>query len=115
VALRDDLLELEQGFWTQGADYYRAHLDDHVLVAFGGMASVMSRDAVVSTVHGNRWNSPEIAAKGFLEPAPGVALLTYAARATKQDGTAYAATVTSGYARRGEDWKMVFHQQTPAG
>lgn len=115
MALKDDLLELEQGFWTQGADYYRAHLDDHVLVAVGEMASVMSRDAVVSTVRGSRWHSPEIASKGLIEPAPGVALLTYAAKATKQDGTAYAATVTSGYARRGQDWKMVFHQQTPMG
>ena len=31
----------------------------------------------------------------------------------RADGKLCSALVSSGYVRRGQDWKMAFHQQTP--
>ena len=31
------------------------------------------------------------------------------------NGEAYAALVSTGYVRRDDGWKMMFHQQTPLG
>jgi hypothetical protein len=42
-----------------------------------------------------------------------IALLTYRASAVRGQDEPYAARVSSGYVKRGADWKMMFHQQTP--
>jgi hypothetical protein len=109
----EDILQLEKGFWTEGADFYRQHLDDDCLIAFVGMAGVMGRDQIAATAQGPRWRDVEIALKGIVEPAPGVAILSYEAKATRADGAPYAAQVGSGYVKRDGDWKLAFHQQTP--
>ena len=43
----------------------------------------------------------------------GLAILSYEARATRSNGEPYSALVSTGYARRDDGWKMMFHQQTP--
>ena len=62
---------------------------------------------------GDRWRDLSMDVKGFLEPAPGVAIFTYQVRATRKTGEPYAAVVSSGYVKRNGAWKMAFHQQTP--
>lgn len=113
-ALETRLLDLERRFWTGDADFYRRHLDDSCLVAFTGMASVMSREAVAGTVKdGERWREVTLEPKGMVEPAAGVAILTYRAAATRATGEPYAAIVSSGYVRRANAWRLTFHHQTP--
>jgi hypothetical protein len=111
----ETLLALESGFWTEGAEFYGAHADAQCLVAFGDMAGVLAREELVGTVGaGPRWQKPDLKIKGFLEPTPGFALLTYEAHAEKVDGSrSYDALVTSGYVRRDGAWKLAFHQQSP--
>ena len=113
-SLETRLLDLERKFWTGDADFYRKNLDDSCLVAFTEMTGVMSRDAVAETVKdGNRWRDLALEPKGMVEPAAGVAILSYRAEATRASGEAYAAIVSSGYIRRGNAWRMTFHHQTP--
>lgn len=50
---------------------------------------------------------------GVLQPADDIAILTYRARADRGEDERYRALVSSGYVRRGGEWKMAFHQQTP--
>jgi hypothetical protein len=111
-----DLLALERQFWTAGADFYREAVDDRCLLAFTGMAGVLYRDQVASTVgEGQRWTDLIIDEMGYLRLRDDVAVLSYKASARRPGGDFYRALVSSGYVRRPGGWKMAFHQQTPLG
>ena len=114
----DNLLALERQFWNGDAAFYRQHLDDTCLVAFTQMSGAFDKSDIAATVKdGTRWRDVDLKIKGIIEPAPGVAILTYWASAKRPDGAPYEALVSSGYVKRGQGgepaWKMVFHQQTP--
>jgi len=117
TATEKDLLALEKKFWTGDTKFYQDNVDDSALIAFGpDMAGVMSNKEIASSAgQGNRWKNLDIKLKGLIEPADDVAILSYEAHATRSNGQAYAALVSTGYARRDDGWKMVFHQQTPLG
>jgi len=109
-----DLLEIERRFWTGGEDYYRDHVDTLCLVAFTEMSGLMSNPDIAATVkEGRRWTKLDIDSKGFLQPTGDTAILTYEARAERATGEPYRAIVSTGYVRRSDGWKMMFHSQTP--
>lgn len=111
MALQDELIVLERGFWTEGADYYRMHVDRSCLIAFAEMAGIYDADSIAKTVQGARWTDLRIEPVGFMRLADGAAILCYEASATRE-GEPYRALASSGYVRREDVWKMVFHQQT---
>ena len=114
MATKDDFLPLEKQFWTGNADWYRKNLDDSCLVAFTEMSGLYGKEDIAATIKDEaRWRNLDLSVKGFLEPAPGVAILTYEAHATRANGEDYAALVSSGYVKRNGSWKMAFHQPTP--
>src|SRR5262245_64614429 len=107
-------LVLEERFWSEGAAFYRANLDDPCLCAFPELAGLLSREQVASSVpDGSRWKELVIEPQGYRSLGEGAAVLTYRARAKRADGTPYEALVSSAYVRRGDGWKLAFHQQTP--
>lgn len=111
--VRDNVLAIERGFWTGDAEFYRQHLDDVCLTAFAEMAGTYRSDEIAGMItEPDRWRDIDIDPKGFLEPAPGFAVLTYEVRATRRNGEPYAAVVSSGYVMRNGRWRMVLHQQT---
>lgn len=77
------------------------------------MAGVSSRESIAEQADANRWQGLDIEVEGFLQPTDDVALLTYRASAVRGKNAPYDARVSSGYVRRGGNWKMMFHQQTP--
>jgi hypothetical protein len=110
----DELLELERGFWTGDADFYKANADTECLVAFPGMAAAMGNADLAATVTDpKRWKSVEMDVKGMVQPGTDVAVLTYEAHAMRNDGEPYEALVSSGYVRRLDGWKLMFHSQAP--
>lgn len=117
MSTKSELLPIERSLWTDGPEAYRRNVDERCLVAFTEMAGVSSRDEIAATVtDGPRWRDLEIEVEGLVEPAPDVAVITYEARAVQgEDGDErrYHALVSSGYVRREDGWKLVFHQQTP--
>ena len=115
TATEKDLLALEKKFWTGDSKFYRDNVDDSCLIAFGAdMAGVMSnKDVAASAKDGNRWRNLELELKGLIEPSDDVAILSYEAHATRGNGEPYSALVSTGYAKRDDGWKMMFHQQTP--
>ena len=117
TATERDLLALEKKFWTGDTKFYRDNVDDTCLVAFGARwpASMSNKDVAATAKDGNRWQDLEIELKGLIEPADDVAILSYEANATRSNGEPYAALVSTGYAKRDNGWKMMFHQQTPLG
>ena len=99
MGLKDRLFAIEEGFWTGGEEYFRAHRDEDCALAFpqmaGGCSPVRTKD------------------RGFLHPIDDLAMLDYEAHAVRADGEPYRALVSTGYVRRGDGWKMAFHSRTP--
>jgi len=114
MPLEQDLVRLERGFWTEGGEYYREHVDDECLLAFTEMAGLHSNDEIAGMNPGaGNWKDVHLDAKGLVELSGEAALLTYEVEAKRKDGEPYRALVSTGYVKRGGEWKMAFHQQTP--
>ena len=113
-AIEKDLLALEKKFWNGDEKFYREHLDASCLIAFADMSGLMGNADIAATVKdSNRWKKLDIEEKGFLQPSDDIAMLTYEAKAVRGTGEPYAAIVSSGYVKRDNGWKMMFHAQTP--
>ena len=116
MALQDDLFGIEEGFWLKGAAHFRDHLDERCLLAFpqaGEMHGLFDRETVAATATpDNRWRDLTMGHRQLLELGE-VAVISYRADVTRADGEPYAALVSSGYVRRGSDWKLAFHQHSP--
>lgn len=114
TANKQELLDIERGFWTGDSAFYEAHVDTECLVAFPGMAQAMTNAELAATARiPNRWHDLHIKLKGMVEPGSDIVMLTYEARATRENGEPYAALVSTGYVHRVNGWKMMFHSQTP--
>ncbi len=113
-SINKDLLALEKKFWTGDEAFYRENADASCLVAFAEMSGVMpNKDLAATAKDGNRWKKLDIEEKGMVQPSDDVAILTYQANAVRENGDAYAAIVSTGYVKRNDGWKMMFHSQTP--
>lgn len=65
MALEQDLLSIEKGFWTQGGDYYRDHVDEECLVAFEDMAGLHSNEEIADMNPGaGNWTGRQDAGEG---------------------------------------------------
>jgi hypothetical protein len=114
MSLEDELFTLEEAFWPGDAAFYRAHLDEHCVIAFTEMAGLMGKEQIAGMIKdGQRWRDLKLTRKGFLAPTREVAIITYEINATRENGAPHKAHVSSVYVDRGGDWKMAFHQQTP--
>lgn len=114
MANKNELLDLEKGFWTGDAAYFKANADTKCLVAFPQMAQTMSNaDLAKTATDPSRWRDLDIELKGIVEPGSDIVMLTYEAHATRENGEPYAALVSTGYVHRVNGWKMMFHAQTP--
>ena len=115
----DELFEIEQGFWLEGEDFFRDHLDSECLLAFpqaGEMHGVFPRNQVAATAtQSNRWRDLEMGDRRVVRLGDGVAIISYRADVTRADGVPYVALVSSGYVRRDGEWKLAFHQHSPLG
>jgi hypothetical protein len=113
-SIEDDLFSLEEKFWPGDAQFYRTHLDERCIVSFTEMAGVMSKEQIAGMIkEGQRWRDLHLMRKGFYQPTADVAILTYEMSATRDSGAPYRVNVSSAYVRRGDGWKMAFHQHTP--
>lgn len=98
MALEQDLLRLEKGFWTEGGDYYRAHVDEECLLAFTEMAGVHSNEEIAGMNPGaNNWRDIDLDEKGCVQLSDDAVVLTYEVNATRSSGEPYKALVSTGY------------------
>jgi hypothetical protein len=114
TANKQELLDLEKGFWTGDSAFYAANADAECLVAFPQMAQAMTNaDLAKTATKPNKWRDLDIRMKGMVEPGSDIVMLTYEAHAVRENGEPYAALVSTGYVHRADGWKMMFHSQTP--
>ena len=113
-AIEKDLLAIEKKFWTGDEKFYREHVDTSCLVAFTEMSGLMSnRDLAATAKDGNRWKKLDLESKGLVRPTDDIAILTYEAKTERVTGEPHHAIVSTGYVKRSDGWKMMFHSQTP--
>ncbi|MGE0227554.1 MAG: nuclear transport factor 2 family protein [Dehalococcoidia bacterium] len=115
MTLIDELLEIERGFWNATRDprYYREHMADDGVAIFG--IGVMDKDEAIASTSApqmSEWTDVELSHARLIELGDDHAALVYQGRA-KRDGEPYAANSTTVYARRGGEWRLVVHQQSP--
>lgn len=112
MSLQSELMKAERDMWEGGPDAYLEHVDDRCLVVFTGKSEVMSREDIARTAQEGRWRDVEIEPKAFIQIEPEVASVAYDCQAVNDKGEAYHALVGSTYVKRGDEWKLAFHQQT---
>ena len=109
---KDDLLEIEKGFWHEGADYYEQHITDNAVFVFPGMR-LGKEDGVAAADAAPRWDELEIMDTQLVEISEDAAVLTYHATGQREGDEPYNGNVTTVYRMVDGEPKMVFHQQTP--
>jgi hypothetical protein len=118
MTLQDELLELEELFWTGGPEVWARHCDATCLVAFAEMSGPMSREYIGRLAEEGRWHDLAMLPRGIVPMGEDFVILTYEASAVRrgeagQPPAAHHAVVSSACRRGPEGWKLVFHQQTP--
>lgn len=110
--LIDELLPLERALAAGGGDAYRARLSaDAILVVPG---QVLDRDAAIAAMDASDgWDAFGMDEPRALALGDHGAVLTYTFTGRRGD-LKYRAVLASTY-RREDEWRLVFHQQTPLG
>ncbi len=117
MSLHDQLLDIERTLWTGDPVIYQRTLIEEAVLVFGGTGPI-GRDAAIEAIRkqaadGDSWTDVHIDDAITLSLDANAALLTYRASASRRSGHLQV-LATSDYVRRGDDWKLVLHQQTPA-
>ena len=94
--------------------YYEKLLDDAVVMMLPGGIEMRSAKAVLDSFSERPWDWFKIDDENVINLDTGIRLMTYRVSAQRQGEEIYRALVSSIYHRKNDDWKLVFHQQTPA-
>ena len=109
--LYDDVLHIERQLGSGSVDAYRRHLADDALMVLP--SGVLDRDECLAAIEAAPgWDELEISDARTVPLGTDSAILTYAWRSRRGDFT-YTALMSSVYARRAGEWRLVLHQQTP--
>jgi hypothetical protein len=113
------LYQLERSLWTNDPKVYHDSLRDDALLLFQE-TGVITRDTAVAAIHeenreNRRWAEVRFSDQRVLSPTPDTRVLIYKATARwNYEQNPITVLCSSIYALHSGDWKLVFHQQTPA-
>ena len=115
----EELVALERAGWDalcspQGADHYREHLADGALMAFpfGVLDRAQALEAIASAPP---WSSYAMTGPRVVRLGEDAAVVVYAVTAQRAGSPPFTAVLSSTFVRHGEQWRLAFHQQSPAG
>ena len=109
--ITEQLLAYEHALATGRGDAYRARLAPDALVVVPGY--VLDRDATIQAMDASPgWDAVDLAGASARALGADGAVLTYTFTGRRGDDE-YRAVLSSAYARRDGDWKLILHQQTP--
>ena len=115
--MRHTLLDLEsQGVeaLTSGraAAFYRDCMTENALMVVPGF--VVDKAMFLQSIGSEpAWTSFKIEDPRVVELTPDSAVVLYRARGIRPGQKEYVAQMSSTYVKRGEVWKLAYHQQTP--
>ncbi len=108
------LWELEERFWTGGADSARKMTANGAVFVFPYPAGILQGDALWREKDvAQRWRSVVMSERHVTRNGD-VAVLAYRVSAERDGQPIYEALCTSAYLKDGESWLRLTHQQTPA-
>ncbi|MEX1660739.1 hypothetical protein AB4874_03625 [Thioclava sp. 15-R06ZXC-3] len=110
----DTLWEMEERFWTQGADGARQMTAKNAIFVFPYPAGILQGDALWREGEvAQRWRSIEMSERVF-SSKDDIAVLAYRVSGERRDEPIYEALCSSTYLRDDGSWLRLSHQQTPA-
>lgn len=115
MGTREAVLELERRLWNADREFYREILSEDAVMVFPEPTGVLERSAVLESLTGaDRWDRVEFDDERLIEVADGTVQLIYRAVGERsEDGSEYAAFITTTYVEANGSWRLVSHQQTP--
>ncbi len=115
----EELTGLERQGWdalsTDGeaaGDFYDRVLDERAVMLLPGGMVLEDRASMVESMSGQAWSRYALEDMRCSRPTADTGLVTYGVVA-ERGGQEYSALMSSLYVRRGDGWKLAFHQQTP--
>jgi hypothetical protein len=109
----DTLWDLEERFWTQGADSARHATAKGAVFVLPYPAGILQGDALWREKDvAQRWRSVEMSER-YLSRQNDIAVLAYRVSAERSDEPIYKALCTSTYLNDDGKWLRLTHQQTP--
>jgi hypothetical protein len=114
VTDQDDLWDIEERFWTEGADSARRMTARGAVFVFPYPAGILQGDALWREAGvAQRWRSVVMSDR-YLSRQGDIAVLAYHVSAERSDDPIYEALCTSTYLKDDDTWLRLTHQQTPA-
>jgi Domain of unknown function (DUF4440) len=116
AGLAQELIQVERRGWEalcseQGAAYYQEHLTDDALMAFP--FGVMDRGEALSAMSAAQpWSSFHMDDIRVIALGPESGVVVYSVTAQREGQEPFSAVVSSTFVRRGDLWKLAFHQQS---
>jgi hypothetical protein len=117
LEMTDDstLWDLEERFWTQGADSARRATAKGAVFVLPFPAGILQGDALWREKDvAQRWRSV-VMSERYLSREGDIAVLAYHVSAERSDQPIYEALCTSTYLNDDGKWQRLAHQQTPVG
>lgn len=114
---RESILALERRPWNADETFYRETLSEEAVLVLPEPTGVLDRPAALESVgDGDRWRRVDVADERLVDVGSDAVQVIYRARAERsEDGSEYAALVTTTSVREDGSWRLVSHQQTPVG
>ncbi len=117
MTLDDQLLALEEGFWTavDRAGYYSEHLAGDAVMVFPAPYGIFDEEAIMGSIDSTPpWKAVRIDHANVVRLRDSAAVLAYRAEAQDGTGGSYSAYAASAYVKQDDGaWRLAFHQQTP--
>jgi hypothetical protein len=107
------LWDMEERFWTQGADSARKMIAKDAVFVFPYPAGILQGDAIWREAEvAQRWRSVVMTERNVSQQA-NIAVLVYRVSAERANAPVYEALCTSTYLNDDGTWLRLTHQQTP--
>lgn len=107
------LWDLEEKFWTQGADSARHMTAKDAVFVFPYPVGILRGDALWREADvAQRWRSV-VMSERFISVQKSIATLAYRVSAERGNAPLYEALCTSSYMKDEDTWLRLTHQQTP--
>lgn len=109
------LWDLEEKFWTGDKEFHASHLAGEAYMVLPSPVGILDRNRTLESLDGvDRWRDVGMSERHLVELADDAAALVYSVTAKKEnDARPYHALCSSAYVRKGEEWLLALHQQTP--
>ncbi|AML51756.1 DUF4440 domain-containing protein [Falsihalocynthiibacter arcticus] len=107
------LWDLEERFWTQGAESARQMTAENAIFVYPYPAGFLQGDAIgQSSDVSQRWRSV-VMSERYITRKGGIAVVAYRVSAEREGVPLYTALCTSTYMKDDATWLRLSHQQTP--